>query len=155
MRIQLVLTVLLTMLSANVEAGDSEKPREHYLCIAEQRNGFWHDKTSKHWNSTTFNNPSKYVISRSTQPTAAFQITVVGKSAPRDWCKEGFNEAGFLSCGMIWGDFTYNKNNGRFIRTSPFGYIEVGEDLPTGGEKKITDDETNTPYMEIGKCSLF
>ena len=35
------------------------------------------------------------------------------------------------------------------------GMLDVGEGVPTGGKKKIMGDETDTPYMEIGKCSPF
>ncbi len=156
MRIRLLLTVVIAILSAGVYAADREKPKEQYLCIGEQMAGFGYDKNSKQWYSMKFSNTSKYVISRTTRPNdVSFQITEVGDSHPYGWCKEDFNSAGVLSCGMVMGDFTFNKNNGRFIRSSPFGYIDVGQVSYRDPEKKITDDKTDTPYMEIGKCSPF
>ncbi|UVT20337.1 MAG: hypothetical protein H8K03_21645 [Nitrospira sp.] len=154
MRIQLLLTGVLAMLSANVEAVDRGKVSEQYLCISEQATGFSYDKNGKQWNSATFGNTSKYVLaSSSTSSDNAFQITIVGDSFPQGWCRESFDSKGYLYCDMHWGDFRFNKASGRFIKTYLFGYIDVGQERL--GRGKITDEATESPRMEIGKCSAF
>ena len=45
------------------------------------------------------------------------------------------------------GDFRFNKNNGRYLYSFPYGYYDV---LPPR-----IDGESDTPLIEIGKCSPF
>ena len=52
----------------------------------------------------------------------------------------------------IVGTFSFNSTNGRFIASQLYGYWNIdvnnSEDLTTG-------TNSSTPYIEIGKCSLF
>jgi len=147
---RLLLSVVLATLAVNAQAGKSEQPTEQYLCIADQSIGFEYNKIAKQWGGARFEAGSKYVISKSKDPNAAFQITEGGVSSPIGLCGQGFDDAGYLVCNIVFGTFTFHKSNGRFIRSNPFGYAEVGPDSIVK-----SDEETDTPYMEIGKCSPF
>lgn len=123
---------------------------EKYLCVVEQATGFAYDENSKTWVGTKFKADSKYIISKSDDKEYRFKVTKVGEDHSTCECKEGFNEYGYLLCECWTGQFKFNKNNGRFIMAHPFGYYNV---LP--GAKKFTDKNSDTPFMEIGKCSPF
>jgi hypothetical protein len=65
-------------------------------------------------------------------------------------CKDDFSESGFLFCQGLGGEFRFNRRNGRFLNVYLLGYFNV---VP--GTNKITDESSDTPFMEIGKCSPF
>ena len=140
MTTRLLLSVVLAMLAVNAQTGEGEQPTEQYLCIADQSIGFEYNKIAKRWGGARFEK----------DPNAAFQITEGGVSSPIGLCGQGFDDAGYLVCNIVFGTFTFHKSNGRFIRSNPFGYAEVGPDSIVK-----SDEETDTPYMEIGKCSPF
>ena len=121
---------------------------EQYLCVVDKAVGFSYDKVTKEWNNTNFNANSKYLISEGdgSLKDAVWQITEVGNSFPSIGCKRDFNDYGILLCSDLISDFRFNKRNGRFLHTYPIGYYNV---LP--GE----DEGTDTPSLEIGKCSPF
>ncbi len=123
---------------------------EQYLCTADRASGFSFNKSSKEWEHTTFKANSKYVISKPDDGSSAFVVREIGQSFPTAWCKDAFNQAGFLFCEGIGGDFKFNRRNGRFISAYLMGYFNV---VP--GVNEITDATSDTPYVEIGKCSPF
>ena len=61
-----------------------------------------------------------------------------------------FNTPGYLYCESDIGSlyFTFNKSNGRFLFSSGSGYVNVLPEL-----NKITDESSETPFLEIGRCS--
>jgi hypothetical protein len=65
-------------------------------------------------------------------------------------CKDGFDEYGYLYCKpyVLGVDFYFNKNNKRFLMNHIRGYYNV---LP--GMNNITDENSDTPVIEIGVCS--
>ncbi len=126
---------------------------QQYLCVAEQAAGFSYDKATKEWKNATFKASSKYLISKADGTWGAFQVTRIGDDSPFIFCKSDFNEASFLLCSAglaAIGDFNFNKTNGRYLYSSPFGYYNV---LPEANN--ITDENSDTPFLEIGKCSPF
>src|SRR5262245_39549590 len=126
MKTRLLLSLVLAMLSVNAQASGTDKPTEQYLCVADQSAGFRYEKTAKEWESARFKTDSKFIIAPSKDHKAAFQITKVGGSSPVGACTESYDEVGNLDCDMLFGTFKFNKNNGRFINVSPWGYVEVG-----------------------------
>lgn len=123
---------------------------EQYLCAADKSSGFSFNKSTKEWTHTTFKANSKYVISESDNKNSAFVIREIGDSMIIAWCKDSFNEANFLFCDGLGGSFKLNRVNGRYISANLIGYVNV---VPSAN--KITDETSDTPYIEIGKCSRF
>jgi len=124
---------------------------EQYLCIADSAVGFSFNKTTKMWERTNFSiNDFKYVISESKLKDLAYQITQMGYNIPHSFCKDSFNEYGFLNCSGF-GEFKFNKKNGRFISSYLIGYYNVLPEM-----NNITDENSgDTPSITIGKCSPF
>jgi len=76
-------------------------------------------------------------------------VSLIGRDYVWFGCKEGFDDSGFLRCETEhWGQFKFNKKNGRFLRVFPFGYYYV---IPGF----VTDEMSDTPFIEIGVCSPF
>ena len=123
---------------------------EQYLCLAENSSGFSFNTHSGTWISTTFRTDDKYLIAPSKNPAHAFQVTRIGENSPSANCEDGFNEAGYLFCKGPAGEFKFNKKNGRFLKVFSFGYFNV---VP--GMNDTTDESSDTPYVQIGKCSPF
>jgi hypothetical protein len=122
----------------------------NYLCVSESSAGFRYDKQTKTWKGTNFRTDDKYLIAPSKSPNYAFQVTRVGESSPAVSCDNGFNEPGYLHCEGIGGEFKFNRRNGRFLFAFVTGYFNV---IPSLND--ITDETSDTPFIEIGKCSPF
>lgn len=133
--------------------------QEKYLCVAEHAAGFAYSENSKDWVGTNFKTDLKYIISKSDDKEYRFKVTRVGENYPTFECKDGFNEPGYLLCQGMTGQFKFNKKNGRFLASCPFGYFNVIPERRKSFEDKskipFTDKDSETPYMEIGKCSPF
>ena len=124
---------------------------EQYLCIAEHSAGFSYDKVTKEWKNSTFKVSSKYLISKADGTKNAWHITEIGETFPLFRCESDFDEYGYLDCSdSVNSKFYFNKNNGRYLASYPLGYYIV---LP--GLNKFTDETSDTPNLEIGKCSPF
>ncbi len=87
------------------------------------------------------------MISKPDHGTETFVVRKIGQSFPIARCKDDFNKVGFLFCEG-WREFRINRTNGRFIAAFILGYFNVGVD-------EITDETSDTPSIEIGKCSPF
>jgi len=124
--------------------------QEKYLCVAERATGFAYNEISKSWENMNFKTDAKYIISKSNAKGYSFKVTKVGEDNPEFECEKGFNEYGYLLCGEGIGEFKFNKKNGRFIKVYLFGYFNVLPEV-----NKFTDKSSDTPFMEIGKCSPF
>ena len=123
---------------------------EQYICIAETSAGFNYSETSKKWESTRFNTEKKYIISESDSEYYAREVVRIGSDYPVASCVEGFNSHGYLLCSSSFHDFRFQKENGRYLISYFGGYYNV---MPSLNE--ITDSTSDTPFMEIGKCSPF
>lgn len=141
------------ILSGVMEAYCEEK----YLCVAELSTGFKYDRDEKKWEQADFKAGSKYIIGKTDEVEEklfdkkfVFKVSQLGDNDSKYFCKEGFDSVGNLSCTGA-GQFNFNKKNGRYLFVYPMGYVNV---LP-GGRYFQTDEESDTPFIEIGKCSPF
>jgi len=123
---------------------------EQYLCVAEHSTGFSYDKATKEWKNTNFKTSTNYLVSKADGTKYAWQVTEIGKTRPSFRCESDFDEYGYLSCSGIGGDLNFNKKNGRFLHSYLIGYYIVLPEV-----NKLTDEGSDTPFIEIGKCSPF
>jgi len=122
---------------------------EQYLCIAEKSAGFHYVESSGNWQGTTFRTDAKYIISKM-EGKDSYKVTKVGNKLPLATTEKGFTKTGVIFFeGMVEGEFRFNKNNGRFIYIWALGYYNVSPEL------NMTDKDSDTPFIEIGKCSPF
>ena len=122
----------------------------NYLCVSESSAGFRYDEQTKTWKGTNCRTDAKYLIAPSKRPNYAFQVTRVGDSGPAAFCENGFNGPGCLHYEGLGGEFKFNRRNGRFLFAFVTGYNKV---IP--GLNDFTDETSDTPFIEIGKCSPF
>ena len=131
---------------------------QQYLCVADLSTGFGYNETAERWVRANFNvENNKYIISEKSEQVISYReyrfgVTQVGEEVPDYYCESGFEGPGFLSCESFigLGTFQFNKDNGRFLRAYWAGYFNV---LPKVND--ITDATSDTPLIEIGKCSPF
>ena len=123
---------------------------EQWLCITEHSAGFKYDENQKKWRSTRFTvNDDKFVIEKSDLEGFELEVKYQESAVVVAGCKEGFSLIGNLICGGFT-TFKFNKNNGRFIMTFDTGYWAVN----TENEFMPSDEESESPYMNIGNCLL-
>jgi hypothetical protein len=125
---------------------------EQYLCVPDHATGFSYNKVLKSWDVATFKTERKYIIT-TRKDQAGFIVEEVGGGMPILGCDKRFDGYGFLFCSGPLGfyDFKFNKRNGRYILIYSKGYTDVN----LGFEWSATDQESDTPFIEIGKCSAF
>jgi hypothetical protein len=128
------------------------KAAESYVCAADHAAGIKFDNASKRWSGTVFRADEKVVLSLATseeaQRGAAWVVKELGKSFPSFVCKEGFNDAGYIHC-VGFGEFRFNRKNGRYLSTYTMGYVDDGLSENTLFGK----EGANTPAVKVGKCS--
>ena len=120
---------------------------EAYVCVADLQTGFMLDKTENEWRATKFQTNDKFVISKAKPQKDRFrpqgtrwEVKLMGEKVSQIWCTDDFNEFGNLVCRGLTGDFRMNKNNLRFLYFYDMGYW---------------NDRTDTPFIQIGKCSAM
>ena len=128
---------------------------ESYLCITDLSTGFAFDKQRKTWTIERFNPKGKYILTASEKDPSKWEVREPGDKMPSAWCEGGFSVLGALRCdGFI--DFRMNKHNLRFVSTYLAGFWtdNIPRNIP-GAEDAHFIEGDNTPYIQIGKCSLF
>ena len=131
--------VALVFLSGPVDA-------QEYLCVPDLATGFTFRDNA--WTSAKFKVEGQYLIAPSSRPDRAFGVTKIGEGSEFARCELDFNEPGFLFCEGLGVELKFNRANGRFLRVDNIGYLNV---LPEVND--ITDQTSDTPVIEIGKCS--
>lgn len=124
---------------------------EQYLCVPDKATGFYYDKYTETWEYATFRTDKRYVISPARDGENAYRFTKIGEKDPDGYCKNEFNESGFLFCSTFGGDVKFNRINGRYLSVFTYAYTDVG----TPGFLQTTDEDSGTPMIEIGKCSPY
>ncbi len=137
----LIRVILLPVMEGNAQ--------EKYLCVPDLITGFRYNNYSKTWEQANFKTDYKYIITRSQFKEYAFDVIKIGDNYPTSLCKEGF-KYGVLHCSGTT-NFKFNKKNGRYLKTYVIGYWTVDPDCNI----VPTDEKSGSPYIEIGKCSLF
>ena len=143
----LLCPVLLFLLLVNPASA------EGYLCIADMATGFRYNQNDKSWEGSGFRvKNSRYLISPPGK-NAAYDVKRFGETGIMSRCKDDFNDVGSLFCKGTF-DIYFNKNNGRFVLTHTFGYFNVLPDSTSNSELiRKSDQESATPFIEIGNCS--
>lgn len=121
-----------------------------WLCIADNALGF--SKSSGSWAPARFTPGDKYVIRASQQQGVAWEVRLFGSQNPLAdaICKQTFTSMKILNCTGILTEFHFNASTSRFIRTYLGGYWTY---IP--GDKMFGNDNSDTPYIEIGTCSAI
>jgi hypothetical protein len=139
---------------------------EQWLCVADSATGFRFDKQRSVWVQATFATTEKYVVSRAEKgrwPKAAdgqevvWVVTKTGSDFPSHWCTTDFTENGALICKGIGSELLLSRENLRYLLTYTIGYWnEVPKRLANRGRQDLMGPEgSNTPHVEIGRCSKF
>jgi len=123
---------------------------EQYLCVPDKMTGFAYDEKTKAWITTQFRTDFKYIIASAKNGRDAFTLTKIGEKEPEGYCKDGFNDPGYLHCENLGGYFKFNRANGRYLAVFTLAYYNVGVGLLSQ-----SDSGSDTPAMQIGKCSPF
>jgi len=111
---------------------------DSYICAQDMSTGFKFEHGS--WHRAFFRPSQKYLVTRSKQPNAVWEVKDVGQNSATVWCKGDFNDAGNLFCEGF-AEFWMNRNNLRFQYVYRFGYVDN------------LDHAEDTPSISIGKCS--
>lgn len=142
-----IYTFVCLFLFSSVVAGDQ------WLCIPDRAIGFVYNEVKQKWTEASFKVEEKrWIISESESAGYAYEVNRFGKDnldLTSLYCKEDFSEYGYLSCDGA-GELRFNRDNLRYIKTYTLGYFNVLPDV-----NKIADADSDTPSMEIGKCSSF
>lgn len=118
------------------------------LCVTNLATGFSYDNSLKQWKNANFEIDTKYIVSKAKEDGFAFVVRRIGEDYPIAKCKNTYNKYGYLFCEGFGTKFKLNRKNNRFIYIYDLGYYNVVSGLNT-------DEKSDTPYMEIGKCSKF
>ncbi|MBE9528133.1 MAG: hypothetical protein IME99_02710 [Proteobacteria bacterium] len=129
---------------------DVSAPADAYVCVARHATGFIYDTASKSWAPTIFKSEQEYIVSKPADERFSYIVSIVGMDTSWADCIKGFDEWGYLFCRSGSGFFRFNKSNGRFLYGSLFGYYNVLNE-----QNKITDKESDTPYILMGNCSAL
>lgn len=141
MKANIIILFFVLLTSSNAHA-------DQYLCISEKATGFEFNKETKSWNTANFNvQGQKYIISKSKVEFIEYEVKKFAEKYTIAECMRDFTEKGFLDCDGPIGTFKFNRENGRFLRINPWGYLGVSP--------FSTNEGDNSPFIEIGKCSPF
>lgn len=124
-----------------------------YLCIADSVTGFAYNNYLHKWVSGKFRPGTKYLIKPDKgSKIDKYVISVFGKDEVAAICQYGISKTGFLDCSWGYRNFHINVQTGRYIKTFDYGYFNIGRKDYISG-KMVTNKNSYTPTMEIGKCS--
>jgi hypothetical protein len=147
MRIGIATVLLCCILLVEASAMDS------YLCVSDKSTGFRYNKALDKWEVVNFIvDVNKYIVSRSLDKNIAWEVKRETGSSEFSFCKNDFDENGFLYCesNII---FKMNKFNLRFVNISPSGYYNSAS--KNDQEVMLYKDGSSTLYIEIGRCSII
>lgn len=146
----LTLLVLLFLTKPNILFAAPER----FLCIADKTTGFAFINGS--WQSTEFSADEKFILTKEPiskkrkeefedtvwkNVTEGYRIKEIGKETLGDWCSLSKYE---LYCDKTIRNFGFSIKSLRFIVSSPWGYWNTND-----------DEKSDTPFLMIGRCSVF
>ena len=137
---------------------------DSYLCLADQATAIYYNDTAKKWGRGIVTlEGNNYLLSPVDPETCGadcdykYEVKKFGRSTLMAACYEEFDENGFLDCYTKGGKFHFNKVNGRYLWVHHWGYYNVLPDYrPTPGTSSPfpkSDEKSDPPYLEVGKCS--
>lgn len=156
MRIIRTVLVFVVLASPAMAAGAHD-----YLCIADMATGFKFDPSTKQWQAVQFNvSKGRYIVKLVGKGATWKQF---GSPLPPRQCTV-FSEVGATSCSTNLTLVTFNRVNLRFQVVYLPGWIDG--DLPPPKSFKsnrtlsrtwglLTGQSSDTPYIEIGRCSAL
>lgn len=154
MRGLLVCLVICVSVTATAKAAGGS-----YLCIGDHAVGFSFDNNSKQWIETSFK-PHKYIV-RKAKPSEfnnnannrpnLWIVEEFGEKLPVAFCDDGFN-GNLMDCKLFL-HFEMNRQNMRFNTWYLTGYVDDLAIDPKSKKWRKAPEGSDTPYMEIGKCS--
>ncbi len=122
---------------------------ERYMCFPDFVTGFKYSERTGKWVETSFGTERKYIVSESDDEKYPLKVTIAGQDSLLCLCG-GFDQYGSLSCYGAGREFKFNKKNKRYLCAYPSGYYNV---VPDGVFS--SDEKSDTPYIEIGRCVSF
>jgi hypothetical protein len=143
--------VSLLLLLASLTQG-AALPPERWTCTADLSTGFVFDAPAQRWRQANFRPSPPFAIApvaRSDLP-GGWEWTAVGSSGnlfDAGGCGATFSADVYLHCRAPTWNLRFNRVSGRFVRSHDFGYFNVAPGL-----NGITDEQSDTPLIEIGTC---
>ena len=137
----------VAMLAAAIQ---SSVYAQSLLCAMDSAAGIAFDKVTKEWKSTTFSPKGKFVVSKSANPNAKWEVKSLGSSNETAFCKDDFSSNGQLTCTGFFQDFYINRKSLRFIHTYYAGYWNEES------ASKLFPNRTegnDTPMVAAGTCA--
>ena len=120
------------------------------VCVMDLAAGLAFDKVTKEWKSTTFAPKEKFVVSKSTNPNAKWEIKALGSSNESAWCKDDYSNSGQLTCTGIFQNYYINRKSLRFIHTYYAGYWNE-ESASKFSPNRVEGNDT--PMVAAGTCT--
>jgi len=120
--------------------------QDAYICVPTGITGFKFNAVSKTWEQKNFRTSNTKKLLKRNEREWNWQVF----GSKNDWSecgglafggKDDFNSDGFIFCDVIGGHMRMSKNSLRYVETYELGYV-VG-----------TDENSDTPLIEIGTCS--
>lgn len=160
----------LFIIPSNALAIEGKDFSGSYFCTADAAGGVSYNDTSKKWEGTVFRVEDRYILKveffrEVKRDWAAFNnayfVTLSEHGNKATDILESTNytndnnlreinplisyisAAGSFSCQIVLGTLEVNLSTGRFLKTYNWGYVDGA------------DNNDNTPFIQIGKCSLI
>ena len=131
-------------------AFQSSATAQSLVCAMDSAAGIAFDRATKEWKSTTFAPKGKFLVSRSTNPNAKWEVKSLGNSNETAFCKEDFSSNGELICKGFYQDFYINRKALRFIHTYYAGYWNEESSSKLFPNRVEGSD---TPLVAAGTCA--
>jgi len=135
-----------------------------YLCIADQATAIFYNEKAEKWGRGIVTlEDNNYLVSPVDPETCGaecdykYEVKKFGRNTLMAACYEEFDDNGFMDCYTKGGKFNFNRVNGRYLWVHHWGYYNVlpGYQPPPGTSSPFpkSDETSDPPYLEIGKCS--
>lgn len=146
---------LIAVLSVG-PAGSFAQGRDGYFCTTDHATGFAFNKAKKQWGTVTFQETGKFLITRASPAELkngnVWVVKKVGSSSPDFVCQADFNDFGYLNCKGLT-EFIFNRKNNRFLSSYMIGYVSDAIEGNEAATALLGPEGSNTPAMQIGRCS--
>ena len=146
---------LIAILSVG-PAGSFAQGRDGYFCTTDLATGFAFNKAKKQWVTVSFHETEKFLISRASLAELklgnVWVVKKVGSNTPDFVCPADFTDGGYLHC-KGFSEFTFNRKNNRFLSSYMIGYVTDAIEGTETASALLGQEGSNTPAIQIGRCS--